>query len=368
MVNSRHLQLAADFCELVDASDLLTYLDITGVDAAEARAKLKSKRRYMQGMQSNPKYRKQALFLIKNFAAFESIVEAPAGHLADMAQRVENLQLPILEMMIQGVLAGGPLKPEQIEVLKKNAAELGVSETTFLETLERLGGPPEITEPQLHPPRLSTMEPLASNATAKAPTGPPARDRHFVPAEGVGAATAPPVRSRSALPEEPIKGIGDAPRRSRLEILGEPVREIILASRPEKDRIVIRNGGSGPMVGRVSTDEPWLEARPVELDPQREEQTIVVRLNPAEIRGRRASGIVTIQTEQGDSASIVYDARKAFNAVPWIVAILGLGGIALVVLLLLLGFALFRASSDPPPKRAPLELQIDPAITSGLYL
>ncbi len=52
----RDLENAAQFCKIVGMPDLLAYLGLQGeIDLSEARAKLKSRRKFMQGMQA--KYR-----------------------------------------------------------------------------------------------------------------------------------------------------------------------------------------------------------------------------------------------------------------------------------------------------------------------
>src|SRR5690606_1765364 len=106
--------------------------------SGEARQKLKARRKYMQGMQGNPKYKQEALYLIKHFAALDAVLSDPAAYLTDARRRAESVHLPILEMTVRGVLAGGNLTAEQEEYLRRNAVELGVSEPTFDALLDRL--------------------------------------------------------------------------------------------------------------------------------------------------------------------------------------------------------------------------------------
>lgn len=135
----RQLDLAHEFCEKVSADDLLDYLGLApDASADEARAALKAKRRKMQGMQSNPKFRDEARLLIRHFQSLDAVLAEPSTHVRDMARRRESSHLPILEMTIRGVLAGGPLTSEQENYLRSNAAELGVSARTFDALLHRL--------------------------------------------------------------------------------------------------------------------------------------------------------------------------------------------------------------------------------------
>jgi hypothetical protein len=364
-MDSRNYELASEFCKLVGTPDLLAYLGVeAGYGASESRQKLKSRRKYMQGMQSNPKYKNEALYLIKHFSALDAVLANPAAYIKDAAKRAESVHLPVLEMTIRGVLAGGSLSPDQEEYLRRNALELGVTEQTFEEVINRLaadanvkrpGGPPSLV-PDAHTPhpadvrtyflllqveeRASTediqqayndrvaeaklMRPgperealisrlsLAWN-TLKDPTtreiyeisqrrtGPPARQRETRPDL---AATAPPVRRtvRPAVTGEPLP--------SRLEILGDPVRQVWVGGSPVTLRIDIRNGGDLPMSGHVTRDEPWLVIETAEIDPTLKEQTIIVHVSPDMLHGDQDTGRITLQTQSGERASIVFEVQR----------------------------------------------------------
>jgi hypothetical protein len=57
-MDPRHLELAIEFCEMVGADDLLSFLELTpAASAADAQAALKKKRSFYQSMQANPKHR-----------------------------------------------------------------------------------------------------------------------------------------------------------------------------------------------------------------------------------------------------------------------------------------------------------------------
>ena len=81
-MNPRHLELADEFSKLVGKPHLLDYLGLAkGTSTDEARSELKKRRKYMQGMQSNPKFKAEALFLIKNFGALDALLHDPAQYL-----------------------------------------------------------------------------------------------------------------------------------------------------------------------------------------------------------------------------------------------------------------------------------------------
>ncbi|MBW1879839.1 MAG: DnaJ domain-containing protein [Deltaproteobacteria bacterium] len=408
-MNPRHLELADEFCKLVGQAHLVEYLGLEpGVLGAEARTSLKKRRKYMQGMQSNPKYKNEALFLIKNFAALDALLQSPTEYLGAVSRRQESAHLPILEMTIRGVLKGGQLTQEQEDYLRRNALELGLSEQTFEDTITRLAaqagiplpdggrgeaeeeaGDPELTDHygilgvmpnstrdevyDAYRARYRAVRSLADREKAERlykrldrawqvlsdpdsretynlsllRTGPPARDREdaedlFETVRPVP--TAPPVRTReSSAPPTPPPGVravqpasmppearpspgslSPEGRVSRLEILGPPVRQLRLGRQQASAEIRVRNTTNEPMPGRVSTDEPWLIANPSRLEPSRKEQVITVRINPRDVPSNRATGVVTVQTDRGDRASIVFEVRKRL----WKPALFGVGILA----------------------------------------
>lgn len=138
-MDPRHLELAADFCKIAGKQNLVEYLGLeSGCTADEALEQLKKRRRYMQGMQSNPKYKNEALHLIKNYSTYEKLLADPAAYLVEARRKAEKQHLPVVEMTIRGALRGGAPSREQLDFLRRNAMELGVGEDTFTGTLEKL--------------------------------------------------------------------------------------------------------------------------------------------------------------------------------------------------------------------------------------
>jgi len=147
-MNPRHLELADEFCKLVGQAHLIEYLGLDeGASPDEARQSLRKRRKYMQGMQSNPKYKGEALFLIKNFAALDAVLADPHHYLEAVSHQQESAHLPILEMTIRTVLKGRSLSLEQEQYLQHQAQELGLSERTFEDTLTRLAAQAGIPRP-----------------------------------------------------------------------------------------------------------------------------------------------------------------------------------------------------------------------------
>ena len=124
------LTIAADFCEVAGATNLLTFLGVTPeTPVADRVAKLQQERRRMQGMQGNPKYKDQARFFIKHRALLEEVVRSPLPHLDDMRKRQAHGTLPTLIMAIDGILADGRISPEEYIYARDLASTLGVNTT-----------------------------------------------------------------------------------------------------------------------------------------------------------------------------------------------------------------------------------------------
>ena len=154
-MSADNLRLADEFVAMVGADNLLGYLGLPeDVPADAAIQALKERRRYMQGMQSNPKYKQQALFLIKHLSAFEELLSDPPAYLAEVAKRQEQARLPALEATMRGVLRGGRLTQPQIEYLREQADEQGIRKETFEELLTKLSLEQGLPDPFSNDPQV----------------------------------------------------------------------------------------------------------------------------------------------------------------------------------------------------------------------
>lgn len=134
------LEAAAEFCRLVQTADLFEYLGLSPETPPEAaKEALARKRRHMQGMQGNPKFKESATFLIKNFRRLERVLEDPPAHVEASRRAREDERIPMLELALQGILADGVVTTEEEAFLRKAALELGISEERYERVLgERL--------------------------------------------------------------------------------------------------------------------------------------------------------------------------------------------------------------------------------------
>lgn len=134
-MSDRALAVAAEFCKLVDTADLFEYLGLARTASPEeAQEALQKKRKYMQGMQSNPKFKDSARFLIKNFRTLEEVLADPPAHFAAAQKAHEEERLPMLGLAIEGVMADGRVSFAEEQFLRTSALSLGIS----LETYERV--------------------------------------------------------------------------------------------------------------------------------------------------------------------------------------------------------------------------------------
>lgn len=421
-MESRHLDLAAEFCQLVGKPHLLDYLGLPESASPEAlQKKLKARRKYMQGMQSNPKYRHEALFLIKNFKAMNAVLASPIPYVEDARRRAESQHLPVLEMTIKGVLAGGSLNYDQEDYLRRNALELGVSEASFEEVLSRLAsaaGVPRATADvtvtpddftnldfyrTLGVPRHASRDEIYARYRARTEeckamgdasqrdatrtriekawkvlsdeatrqqydlswtrTGPPARNRENT--RPIQSSTAPPVQPRAAAPRPPPSApfANVAPTASSTQ---KAPAKLELLSQPKQTLHVSATPVTVSIEVRNAGELP-LHGEVTASHPWLKVLTTALKPDAKQQAVRvqidparlegRSTGFVEVATKGGEQA------RVEFDVVPkpaQLVAPALLGGGLAVVLLLVVGVWFAMSGSDA------YEIRVDPWATEVL--
>lgn len=331
-MDPRHLELAAELGQLSGKRDLIEYLDL-GPDAtaSEAKAALRARRKRMQGMQANPKFRREAVFLIKHTASLEQLLNDLDGYRQAAVESHEATQVPILEIAIRGALAGGPLTPAQRGHVHEMARRLGISDQTFEQTLQRIiqTEPPA---PAREPNGARPPERPSRSASNTAPTAPPMRPRTHTPSLGAGP---PPVPGFAARGQ--TLGLNRDAAPATMQVVGDPIRYVALGAQPVVHEIRVRKTTSGPLPARVSADAGWLTVSPRVLDPDRTEQTISVHVTPSLVSNAPQSAMVHIVSEGGGRASIVFEAFIPEPERPRTAVYAGLIAVALL-LLLAIGF------------------------------
>ena len=123
---------AADFCKLVDTRDLLEYLGLQrGCAVDEAQQVLSDRRKHMQSMQANPKFKDSAKALIKGFAAFQRLLNEAPVYLAAVEKEAEKEKIPMLEMALDAVMADGAITASEEAFVRNSAIKLGITTETY---------------------------------------------------------------------------------------------------------------------------------------------------------------------------------------------------------------------------------------------
>ena len=396
----RQLDVAHEFCERVGTADLLAYLGLSSdAQPADAKAALKAQRRKMQGMQSNPKYRDEARLLIKHFQVLDAVLAEPTAHVRDMASRRESTHLPILEMTIRGVLAGGPLSAEQESYLRNNARDLGVSDDTFSSLLVRVQhemGPSGHKRAEAPP---AVPRSLAESARRVSHSTPPAQSRTTRPKPAklikpvnlkdqpqsedaitgmrpsmplptpalTDAATAPPVRMRTSRPQRNMERT-TAPRALARELLGEdfgggievdgPERVEVqtVGQRPTEVSLIVRLLGDLPVAARITPDDPWVTAAPERLDPTLREHRVNLTVHPKRMFKDHDQTVVRIHNELGEQTEIIVDASRRVN---WSPVLLGAASVVASAALVAAGFVIFQNIMTPNTANS-MTIRVDP--------
>ncbi len=118
------------FLTLVEQPDLFAYLQVER-DAGQSKVKgaLQKRRSWAQGQQANPKYRTEALWLIKNIQLVQTaVVDQRVSYLQETDERAQQRAVEALRFFIQSVLVDGHLLPEDEPRILQTAADLGVPE------------------------------------------------------------------------------------------------------------------------------------------------------------------------------------------------------------------------------------------------
>jgi hypothetical protein len=139
-VDSRDFDEIERFLTTVGKATLFEYLGL-GEDVADEAvdAALQKRRSWAQGQQSNPKYRTEAIWLIKNMGLVKRVlVQERGGYLGELQQREQGRKLQILKQYILGTLAEGRLSRRDKAGVMQQARALGLAEPLAQKALDEL--------------------------------------------------------------------------------------------------------------------------------------------------------------------------------------------------------------------------------------
>jgi hypothetical protein len=139
-MDPKELKEIDKFLTLTGAVDLFAYMGLPATaDADMADLAIQDRREWAQTQQANPKYRNEALWVIRNSAIVrKALVQDVAAYRAHTSQRSLEPRLRQLEDFIQGVLSGGGLTPKATDAIRKKGQALGVPPDTLTQRLEAL--------------------------------------------------------------------------------------------------------------------------------------------------------------------------------------------------------------------------------------
>ena len=139
-MDPKELKEIDKFLTLTGAVDLFAYMGLPATaDADMADLAIQDRREWAQTQQANPKYRNEALWVIRNSAIVrKALVQDVAAYRAHTSKRSLEPRLRQLEDFIQGVLSGGGLTPKATDAIRKKGQALGVPPETLTQRLEAL--------------------------------------------------------------------------------------------------------------------------------------------------------------------------------------------------------------------------------------
>jgi len=142
-MDARDLQQIDAFLSDLGQASLLEYYGIAAdTPPDEVKSRVKTKRSWAQAQQANPKFRYQALWLIKNNSLVQRVlVTEMRAYVEAVAARERDRKLQMLDLFVQGSLVSGRLSSESESAIRRQASEMGLTDaetTRYLE--EKVGG------------------------------------------------------------------------------------------------------------------------------------------------------------------------------------------------------------------------------------
>ena len=124
----RELEELSRFLADRGKESLFDYLELAhDADETTTDEAIATRRRWAQGQQANPKFRAEALWVIKNSKLIKRVLgEARPDYLRALAKSSASAAIEALGPFIQGILATGSLSPQSEEAIRARGAELGL--------------------------------------------------------------------------------------------------------------------------------------------------------------------------------------------------------------------------------------------------
>jgi hypothetical protein len=129
----RDLDEITRFLTSVGKPSLFAYYGASeATDAVEMEALIKKRRAWAQGQQANPKFKEEALFLIKNNKLLRgALLEDREAYVASLRDADSARALHEIEAYIRGAIAGGVLTQQGETAVQQQGRTLGASESAI---------------------------------------------------------------------------------------------------------------------------------------------------------------------------------------------------------------------------------------------
>lgn len=139
-MEARDFETIEQFLKMVEKPDLFEYYglgqDISDDGAEEA---VKKRRSWAQGQQSNPKFRNEALWIIKHMSLLRrALVEEREAYWQEVQRKGLERSLEKLSVFIEGSLADGELTAAKEVAILEQATRLGVPGDRALERAQQI--------------------------------------------------------------------------------------------------------------------------------------------------------------------------------------------------------------------------------------
>lgn len=128
------------FLSTVGKADLFDYFGVPPeASSDDVAAAIQKRRGWAQGQQANPKYKAEALWVIKNVSRVRrALLENRSDYRAHIQGKTQEQQREVLRMVIFGALVGGVLTRASESAVAREGAKLGLPDDVIDETIEAM--------------------------------------------------------------------------------------------------------------------------------------------------------------------------------------------------------------------------------------
>ncbi|MDG1481581.1 MAG: hypothetical protein P8R54_18450 [Myxococcota bacterium] len=219
-MDPQQLETLTTFLSQVDKDNLFQYLDLK-IEATDedVEAAIKKRRSWAQGQQSNPKYRTEAIWYIKNIAFIKGLLlNNRAAYIKRLRAEKNRIALRTLGVYILGAMAGGVLSRRAEDAIRTRATKLGLPEALVTQQVDHLLKEQGAHREDAKSEALSLSDFTVSDVTVSesiAPVEDPPKEPQQP--EGPEPTLSPPSESGSALDYYAVLGVASGASTQDLE-------------------------------------------------------------------------------------------------------------------------------------------------------